>query len=47
MHISARIEYALRALCTLAARSGEPLTAEELADAKAFPFGSCAPFSTI
>jgi len=29
MHISARIEYALRALCTLAARSDEPLTAEE------------------
>jgi Rrf2 family protein len=37
MHISARIEYALRALCTLAARSGEPLTAEELADAQGLP----------
>ena len=37
MHISARIEYALRALCTLAAREGEPLTAEELADAQGLP----------
>ena len=35
-HLS-RIEYALRALCTLAARSGEPLTAEELADAQGLP----------
>lgn len=37
MHISARVEYALRALCTLAARGGEPLTAEELADAQRLP----------
>ena len=37
MHISARIEYALRALCTLAARAGEPLTAEELAEAQGLP----------
>ena len=37
MHISARIEYALRALCTLAARGGEPLTAEELAQAQGLP----------
>ena len=37
MHISARIEYALRALCTLAAREGEPLTAEELAEAQGLP----------
>jgi Rrf2 family protein len=37
MHISARIEYALRALCTLAAREGEALTAEELADAQGLP----------
>ncbi len=37
MHISARVEYALRALCTLAARGGEPLTAEELADAQGLP----------
>ena len=37
MHISARIEYALRALCTLAARDTEPLTAEELAEAQGLP----------
>ena len=37
MHISARIDYALRALCTLAARGGEPLTAEELAQAQGLP----------
>ncbi len=37
MHISARIEYALRALCTLTARTGEPLTAEELAEAQGLP----------
>ena len=37
MHISARVEYALRALCTLAARNGEPLTAEELANAQGLP----------
>ena len=37
MHISARVEYALRALCTLAARPGEPLTAEELAQAQGLP----------
>lgn len=37
MHISARVEYALRALCTLAARGGEPLTAEELAVAQGLP----------
>jgi Rrf2 family protein len=37
VHISARVEYALRALCTLAARGGEPLTAEELADAQRLP----------
>ena len=37
MHISARIEYALRALCTLAARQGEPLTAEELAESQGLP----------
>ena len=37
MHISARIEYTLRALCTLAARAGEPLTAEELAEAQGLP----------
>lgn len=37
MHISARVEYALRALCTLAARPGEPLTAEELATAQGLP----------
>src|SRR5271167_2516963 len=37
MHISARIDYALRALCTLAARGGEPLTAEELAQSQGLP----------
>lgn len=37
MHISARVEYALRALCTLAARDGEALTAEQLADAQGLP----------
>ncbi len=37
MHISARVEYALRALCTLAARNGEALTAEELATAQGLP----------
>ena len=37
MHISARIDYALRALSTLAARGGEPLTAEELAQAQGLP----------
>lgn len=37
MHISARVEYALRALCTLAARNGEALTAEELANAQGLP----------
>jgi Rrf2 family protein len=37
VHISARVEYALRALCTLAARGGEPLTAEELAQAQGLP----------
>ncbi|MGH9171229.1 MAG: RrF2 family transcriptional regulator [Acidimicrobiales bacterium] len=37
MHISARVEYALRALCTLAARGAEPLTAEELATAQGLP----------
>jgi Rrf2 family protein len=37
VHISARVEYALRALCTLAARNGEPLTAEELANAQGLP----------
>ncbi|MGC9961202.1 MAG: Rrf2 family transcriptional regulator [Acidimicrobiales bacterium] len=37
MHISARVEYALRALCTLAERNGEPLTAEELANAQGLP----------
>jgi Rrf2 family protein len=37
VHISARVEYALRALCTLAANHGEPLTAEELARAQGLP----------
>jgi Rrf2 family protein len=37
VHISARVEYALRALCTLAASDGRPLTAEELANAQALP----------
>lgn len=37
VQISARVEYALRALCTLAARGGEPLTAEELAQAQGLP----------
>lgn len=37
VHISARVEYALRALCTLAARGGKPLTAEELAEAQGLP----------
>jgi Rrf2 family protein len=37
MHISARVEYALRALCTLAARDDQPLTAEELAHAQGLP----------
>jgi len=37
VHISARVEYALRALCTLAARNGEALTAEELANAQGLP----------
>jgi Rrf2 family protein len=37
VHISARVEYALRALCTLAAHGGEPLTAEELAQAQGLP----------
>ena len=37
MHISARVEYALRALCSLAARGSESLTAEELAQAHGLP----------
>jgi len=37
VHISARVEYALRALCTLAAGDGAPLTAEELANAQTLP----------
>ncbi len=37
VHISARVEYALRALCTLAAWKGKPLTAEELAEAQGLP----------
>jgi len=37
VHISARVEYALRALCTLASRSGEYLTADELAASQGLP----------
>ena len=37
MHISARVEYALRALCTLAESPGDPLTAEELAQSQGLP----------
>jgi Rrf2 family protein len=37
VHISARVEYALRALCTLTAKGGEALTAEELAQSQGLP----------
>ncbi len=37
MHISAKVDYACRALCALAANNGEALTAEELARAQDLP----------
>jgi Rrf2 family protein len=37
VHISAKVEYALRALVTLAARAPDALTAEELADEQGLP----------
>lgn len=37
MHISAKVDYACRALCALAARDGDALTAEELAREQDLP----------
>ncbi len=37
MHISAKVDYACRALCALAAREGQALTAEELAREQDLP----------
>lgn len=37
MHISAKVDYACRALCTLAAKDGEALTADELATDQDLP----------
>jgi Rrf2 family protein len=37
VHISAKVDYGCRALCTLAASEGEALTAEELAKAQDLP----------
>ena len=37
MHISAKAEYAMRALLTLAAADGGPMTAEQLATAQGLP----------
>ena len=37
MHISAKAEYATRALLTLAAADGEPMTAEQMAVAQGIP----------
>jgi Rrf2 family protein len=37
VHISAKVDYACRALCALAANDPQPLTAEELAQAQDLP----------
>jgi DNA-binding IscR family transcriptional regulator len=37
VHISAKVDYACRALCALAARDGDALTAEELANEQDLP----------
>lgn len=37
MHITAKAEYAMRALLTLAAEDGQPLTAERLAESQKLP----------
>ncbi len=37
MHISAKVDYACRALCALAASDGEALTAEEIANEQELP----------
>ncbi len=37
MYISAKVDYAVRALCTVADADGEPVTAESLALAQGLP----------